>query len=464
MRTSLVTRLTAVVAIILAASFAAWVAIVHRTTAATFVEEQLELPALDASAPTAGELRERIEHAYASGGWPAVRQLAADVGARAFLVIDADGRIAASTATDWRQAAVEETPDGGVVLRLRRAEAGRVADVELAATPDALVDASGRTWGRFLRLPTPDDRAAAGGRFATEVWRTAAVWLVAVVVVALVSTAWVLRRSLAPLGRLTRAAEAWRDGHVPAPLPHDGPAEFDGLFDAFNAATEAIGGTERLRRQVIADVAHELRTPLTNLRGQLEALEAGLVGADGEFIGTVQGELQLLERLVDDFQALAIADAGQLRLRPQSLPLRATVEQLLAPLARRAGATWVCEGPADLTVVADEDRIRQVLSNLVDNAVRNRPDGLRLTVVCQEVDGTRASLEVRDNGPGVAAEHRPHIFERFYRADGSRNRATGGAGLGLAIVHALVHAMDGTIAYAVRDGFGATFVITLPRA
>jgi two-component system sensor histidine kinase BaeS len=170
----------------------------------------------------------------------------------------------------------------------------------------------------------------------------------------------------------------------------------------------------------------------------------------------------VLRRLVDDFQQLALADAGHLHLQPQNLPLRETLDAMLAPLARTAGASWRTEGPADLRVVADEERLRQVVANLAENAARHGA-APEWTVVVRAASEAVAVFEFLDNGPGVAAGDVPFIFQRFYRAEKSRSRATGGAGLGLAIVHGLVEAMGGSIRYEPVERGGASFVVGLPR-
>jgi two-component system sensor histidine kinase BaeS len=243
-----------------------------------------------------------------------------------------------------------------------------------------------------------------------------------------------------------------------------GPPEFAELGRAFESAAHAIAGTERLRRQVIADVGHELRTPVTNLRAQLEAMQQGLVPADADALQALLVETRLLQRLVEDFEELTLADAGRVKLHLQVLPLRETLADILAPLADAAGARWRVDGPRDRWVTADEERLRQIVANLIENAARHRPVDLQVDVVVHGIDARTASFLFRDNGPGVAAADIPHVFERFYRADRSRSRTTGGSGLGLAITRGLVEAMGGTIRYDGHPGAGAAFVVTLPRA
>lgn len=463
---SLVLRLTLTTASILALAFALTLVLVLRSASTTFVDvqtESVEFAPASASDGGAEPLRRALEDAWARGGWDAVRAVAADPAVAgldpgvAFLAIDTGNlSVAASTDPTWLGGRATAEPDGGLSVRALSRADGREAELELRSDAPAALG----SWGRLLLLPpTPDP--AVGPRFAVRVWRAAAVGLLAVVLGAVVATGWVLRRALAPIDRLTRAARELRDGRIPERLPRDGTREIGALVDAFNAAAESVDRTEKLRKRLIADIAHELRTPLTNVKGQLEALEAGLIRPDAEFVETLQAETRLLERLVEDFHQLALSDAGALRLELQALPLAETLRGILRPLANAVAAELSVDAPEELAVRADEERLRQILANLTDNAARHRPDGLRLEVVAR-ADGDIAVVEFRDNGPGVAPEHRPHIFERFYRAEPSRSRATGGAGLGLSIAQGLVEAMGGSIRYVARDAGGATFEIRLP--
>jgi two-component system sensor histidine kinase BaeS len=163
---------------------------------------------------------------------------------------------------------------------------------------------------------------------------------------------------------------------------------------------------------------------------------------------------------VSDFQELATSDAGRLVLDLQAFSLRDALQHALGPMADAAGARWRIEGDGDLTVIADENRLRQVVSNLLENSMRHGPSALEIVIRLIRGKGV-ATFEFQDNGPGVAAADQPHIFERLYRADKSRSRATGGAGLGLAIAKGLVEAMGGTIQYR-PGGAGAVFAVSLP--
>lgn len=463
MRLSLVTRLTIVVVGIIVASFAVWTAVAFRTTAVTFVAERHRLQA--ASDDAADSLVQDVDAAYATGGWPAVQRTVSALGPpldRGVLVLDEALQVRAASHARWEHAVVTDEGAAGLRVSVRTTGGPEAFDADLVGVSSTrLTEPDGTPWGRLVRVPGSESED--GRSFASRVWRTAAVWLLGVVAIAVGLLVWVLRTSLAPIVRLTRAARELQAGRTPAALSGGGSAEVGELVDAFNAAAAAVHETHRQRRQLVADVAHELRTPLTNVRGQVETLAAGLVDDIPAIVDSLQTEVRMLERLIDDLQQLALADAGALRLVPQPLPLRETLATLVAPLARAVDAQWTCDGPTDLMVLADEDRLRQVVSNLVENAARHVPRGLAISVRCWR-DADVAVFQVTDNGPGVPATHRTHIFERFYRAEPSRGRHTGGAGLGLTIVRALVEAMGGSIRYVAMEGAGARFEIRLPRS
>ncbi|MCL4242763.1 MAG: GHKL domain-containing protein, partial [Dehalococcoidia bacterium] len=235
---------------------------------------------------------------------------------------------------------------------------------------------------------------------------------------------------------------------------------------AFNCMAESIERNEELRKQMTSDVAHELRTPLNNLAGYLEAIADGVVEPGEGTIASLQEEATLLVRLVADLEELSLADAGRQVLNLEPQPLAPIVEQavaMVAPRARAAGITIVQETWPAPMVDVDRRRIAQVVRNLLENAVRHTPDGgtIRVSLRGQE---TKVELTVSDDGPGIAAEHLENIFERFYRTDASRARATGGAGLGLAIVRQLVEAHGGRVWAANAAGGGALFTVELDAA
>lgn len=298
---------------------------------------------------------------------------------------------------------------------------------------------------------------------STGLLRTLATALGVLLVAALV-TVLAGRRLVRPIVALTGAAQRMTTGDRAARVPVNGNDEVARLGHAFNAMASSIERNEQQRRVLVSDVAHELRTPLSNIRGYLEAGEDGVVPLDRALVRSLLEETALLERLVSDLQELALADAGMLRLHPEERDLAELAQQTVAAHRTQAEAAEVrldlsSYGPA--VAVVDPARIRQALGNLIANAVKFSAPGGRVSV---SVRGRDAGVEltVADTGPGIAAEHLPHLFDRFYRADPSRSRSTGGSGLGLAITKHLVEAHDGWVGVTSTPGSGSVFTIRIP--
>ncbi|NMO54276.1 HAMP domain-containing histidine kinase [Actinoplanes sp. TBRC 11911] len=288
---------------------------------------------------------------------------------------------------------------------------------------------------------------------------TAAVLLVAVGVTTLVGV-----RLVRPLRALTTAAGRMRDGDGTARVAVTGRDEIARLGAAFNDMAERRRQVEELRRAMVGDVAHEMRTPVTNIRGWLEAAEDGVVPLDRELMSSLLEEALLLQHVIDDLQDLSAADAGELRLHPQLVNLAEllpAVVDAFAGAAGRAGVALVVHAPAAL-VTADPIRLRQAVGNLVTNAIRHTPAGGRVTVSTRTEEGAQV-IDVADTGPGLSDAERTLVFERFWRAEKSRSRQTGGSGLGLSIVRKLIEAHGGTATVTSEPGAGATFTLRLPR-
>lgn len=274
-----------------------------------------------------------------------------------------------------------------------------------------------------------------------------------VLVLAVAITVLVGRRLVRPLHALTDAAQRMADGELDARVEVHGRDEVARLGSAFNEMAVARQRTESLRKVMVGDVAHELRTPLSNIRGWLEAAEDGVSDRDPALIRSLLEEALLLQRVIDDLQDLAMADAGKLALHPETVRL--------ADLLDQVGAAPVEVVPADLELVADPVRLRQMIGNLVGNAVRHTPEDGSVTIRARR-DGPEVVIEVADTGSGIGPEELPHVFDRFWRADESRSRETGGSGLGLAIVRKLAEAQGGGVTAASTPGVGSTFTVRLP--
>ncbi|HXF82842.1 MAG TPA: ATP-binding protein [bacterium] len=276
----------------------------------------------------------------------------------------------------------------------------------------------------------------------------------------------VTRRIVAPVRAMMTASARIADGRYGERVPVTSDDELGELAGQFNRMAGALEQVERMRRDLIADVAHELRTPLASIDGYLEALIDGVLPAEPETFQRIRREASRLQRLVSDLQELSRVEAGQVPVLPQPVEVRELVEAAAArmrPQFEDKGVVLAVEIPRDLPrVLADPDRIGQVLTNLLGNALQHTPEGGRVTIQARWEQGMVA-IAVADTGAGIAAEHLPHLFDRFYRVDPSRARSSGGSGIGLTIARHLVEAHGGAIrAESPGPGRGATFTFTLP--
>jgi two-component system, OmpR family, sensor kinase len=290
--------------------------------------------------------------------------------------------------------------------------------------------------------------------------------------VALLATAlggwWLARRSLRPIERMTaRAAAIDIDAiqeRVAVPPTGDEVAR---LATTLNAMLERIEHGVREQHRLVADASHELRTPLAAMRAELDvSLRADdLPDAARAVLESAREEVDRMTRTVDDLLVLASLDEGRLELLVEPLDLRDVVERAVAalrPLARTSGVALALEGPG-ATAVGDGDRIGHALRNLIENAIKFSPAGAAVEVTTW-ARPAEVGVTVRDEGPGVAPELRERIFDRFFRADPARERASGGGGLGLAIAHEIAQAHGGRVWVDGRDGPGSAFSLALPAA
>ena len=335
------------------------------------------------------------------------------------------------------------------------------------APPAARITQDGRQIGALYTNPGMHSmhRSHAPGMFMSSVNRTVLWIAVGAGLAAILLVLGLSRRILSPVEALTAAVHRMEAGDLSQRVEISTQDEIGELGRAFNKMTGRLGRLEELRRNMVSDVAHELRTPLTNIRGYLEALQDKVIAPEREVIDSLHEEAMLLNRLVDDLQELALAEAGQLHLERGPADLAPVMERAAAalrPQLEAAGIDLRVDLPEHLVVVdIDPERVGQILRNLLANAVTHTGQGGTITITAEPVrDWVRVS--VRDTGEGIAEVDLPYIFERFYRADKSRSRATGGAGLGLAIAKYLVEAHGGEIAVESEVGAGSTFTFTLP--
>ncbi|NUR86642.1 MAG: HAMP domain-containing protein, partial [Nonomuraea sp.] len=270
------------------------------------------------------------------------------------------------------------------------------------------------------------------------------------------------RRLVKPVNALTDATRRMRDGDSSARVAVRTTGEISELAAAFNEMSEHLQRMEEQRKAMVSDVSHELRTPLSNLRGWLEAAQDGVAELDPALIASLVEEILLLQHIVDDLQELALADAGKLRLHVEPVHLADLLDQIATAhrgRAEAAGLTLTVAGDASLT--ADPVRLRQAIGNLVTNSLRYTPSGGHITLRARS-EPAHVVIEVSDTGIGIPPEHLPHVFDRFWRAEKSRNRRTGGSGLGLAIVRNLAEAHGGTATVTSQTGVRTTFTLRLP--
>jgi signal transduction histidine kinase len=287
------------------------------------------------------------------------------------------------------------------------------------------------------------------------------------VAIALIMTFFLSRRILAPVKALTSAATRLGLGDFSQRVQVKDRSELGELADTFNSMANDLERAEQLRQNMVADIAHELRTPLSNIRGYLEAIRDGVIEQDVDTIRSLDEEATLLSRLVDDLQELSFAEAGELKLVCQAENIGELIKQTVAGVQAQAitkGLSVSVGLPDKLPPVnIDSHRISQVLRNLLENAVAHTAKGDAITVSARQQENY-VEVAVTDTGEGIPVEDLPNIFERFYRVDKSRARATGGTGLGLTIAKRLVEAHGGKIEAHSELGKGSRFAFTLPIA
>ncbi|MDP9243495.1 MAG: HAMP domain-containing histidine kinase [Chloroflexota bacterium] len=297
------------------------------------------------------------------------------------------------------------------------------------------------------------------------VWALSRPWagaiVAAVVVVGLLRVVGSLRRAAAPVADLVAAAARVEAGDYSARLAEHGPREIRAVTRAFNAMNARLEESDEQRRRLLADLSHELRTPLSVIQGNLEGLIDGVYPADEAHLAPILEETHVLERLIEDLRTLALAEAGRLRMRLEPTDLAALLGDIVAAFAAQAdaaGVELVVDASGDLSPVEiDPARIREVIANLLTNALRHTPRDGRIEIVARGADGG-VSVSVNDTGSGIAPEALPHVFDRFYRAGGSS-----GSGLGLPIARSLVAAHGGEMSASSEPGGGTRMVFTIPR-
>ncbi|MBD3882810.1 HAMP domain-containing histidine kinase [Phormidium tenue FACHB-886] len=300
-----------------------------------------------------------------------------------------------------------------------------------------------------------------------DAWNQGSFWSIAVGA----STAGVLsylltKRIVQPLIQMEEITQKFAAGHLEERVPTNEIPEVDQLAASFNRMAATLEGVEQRRRELVTDLTHELRTPLTVLKGYLEGLADGTIEPSPEVYQRLSKETARMQRLVNDVQELSKMEAGYLPIKARPIDLHPLLSSTIHRFADQLSETspqlqLIC--PSGLPpVLADPERVEQILVNLIGNALRYTPTG-SITIRI-EPDHHKLWISVIDTGKGIAANDLSHVFERFWRADRSRDRSSGGTGIGLAICRRLVELQGGTIQVESKLGEGSTFRFSLPIA
>lgn len=293
------------------------------------------------------------------------------------------------------------------------------------------------------------------------------VWMFIVAALVLIISLIVMRSITRPIGELSEGIRKMTGGDLSARVSVRGRNEFSELARAFNSMSEKIEALDKTRSQFVSNASHELKTPLSTMKILIETLvyqDPMDPAMTKDFLNDVNKEIDRLNRIVSDLLTLVNIDSGGMKLNLGELSLNALLDEQvkrLLPLARENGIEINLEMKDEIRIMADGLKLQQVIYNVIDNAIKYTPRGGEVETSLMR-SGKRAVIRISDTGIGIPAEDLPHIFDRFYRVDKARSRATGGTGLGLSIVKQIVQQHGGTITASSTEGHGTTFEISLP--
>ncbi len=330
-------------------------------------------------------------------------------------------------------------------------------------SPYACIVAEGNA-GYVMMTPTGAEEQAFIGAFNN----TLMLAILVAVLIAIILAILISRIITKPMRQLATAAEKIASGDLSQRIENVSKDEIGEMSASFNTMAEQLEKKEKSRRQLTADIAHELRNPLSIIQGNLEAWLDGVIKPKPDQIASVYDETVLLSRLITDLKDLSMAEAGQLKLHQSPLDISEIIKSEASNIKNRCLEKKVSLSTELLhglpLAFVDNDRIRQVLHNLLDNALRHTPTGGTIKITASTDSSRWITIRVSDSGSGIHPEDLPHVFDHFYKADRSRQRGYSGAGIGLAIVRQLVEAHGGKVWVESQLGKGSSFYFTLPVA
>ncbi|MBN1174163.1 MAG: HAMP domain-containing protein [Micromonosporaceae bacterium] len=378
------------------------------------------------------------------------------------------------TAADPAAATAAGCTDGGESTSRGRqgaAEVSACAGKPASGVASCLMAAFTTQISTFAPPPVQVYTGAAGERVQDLPTRPTVVVATAVTATAILVSLLLSQGVLRPVRALIAASSQLGKGDLSHRVPVSGRDEIARLARSFNRMADSLQASENRQQQLTSDIAHELRTPLANLRGYLEALRDGVVEPTSDLLASLHEEVLLQQRIVEDLQDLTMAEVGALTYHMKPVDLGGLLRTCVIAHRDRAEAAGVrldldlveAGGSAGhpVTVIADADRLRQAVGNLITNAIRACASGGSIVLGLRMVESS-VLIEVRDTGTGIAPQDVPNLFNRFWRADAARGRATGGSGLGLAITRQIVTDHDGTIHADSAVGVGTVVAIRLP--
>ena len=413
-------------------------------------EREVERLQLDVDQARSARVQQMMQRSYSvAGSWESAQAVAETVGrlyGRHIVVADSRGRIVGDSQLRSGRPWQSGWPDNRF-----RAVHGQIGDVGSFLVQDS---------DGPEEFPEPPL-----SRFAVTINRALIFAGLTAVLGGLLVVSVLSRRTLSPVTTLSTAARRLGGGDLSQRVPAPGHDEIGQLGRSFNSMAAGLERAEQQRKNLVADVAHELRTPLSNIQGYVEAMRDGVLEPNEETLNTVHAQTLHLARLVEDLRLLAQTESEDFRLNLEPESLGDVIRHSVEGFRARSSSMDVClrmDIPNELPMLhIDRTRISQVLGNLLENGVRHSPSGGEVRVGAGVSEG-RIVVTVADGGEGISPEDIAHVFDRFYRADPSRTRATGGAGLGLTIAKKIVEAHGGEIRAESVEGQGSRFIFDLP--